>query len=554
MLRALMVEDDPRDFDTIAIPLGYRGWEVAHALDPDEALTKLQERSYDVVLIDRRMPDPKTKRLRTTVGDELLEQIVARFPYVCPIMLTHFSGADAAVRAGKYGAYDYLIKGGDPNFSDRLDEVCRKGMRSQQLKRLRHSILALPFERLLEQVQVLLKDYFEAVEPACLYLEVLPGDSLLAHPLKSQNDLPLLQRLQEKGNREGVLFVPLSPAFQQTLETRLISLLRRRDHLSGDTLTDHPGTQLLVPVLVVEHPDQMERTVKGLLWLESQKEEAFDKDDARLVADLADCLADALALQRRREADGHFHRQSEQDGLLAEMEHHICIPLQRSVQKMARLLDLVRQWPPQHEALLDALKDATNEVEQSSVAADWFISGKDGRRLEPQSVAPRPLVERVVKDFHLNPMAAKCDLLTELDGDLPQVWVDPEEMCYILLCLLTNSLEAIARKRAAQPGGVGRDSVLVRLQADHTKGRTVLLSIRDTGPGFDPEAGLQVCQRFFSTKPRDCRKGLGLWQARRFVQAANGEIKASNWQGGGAEVQIYLPAWTPSQQPTERLS
>jgi signal transduction histidine kinase len=135
-----------------------------------------------------------------------------------------------------------------------------------------------------------------------------------------------------------------------------------------------------------------------------------------------------------------------------------------------------------------------------------------------------------------------------LDDDIPQVLLDPEEMRYVLQCLLENALEAVARKRASRPGAAGNeDEIVLRLEADPTKERTVLLSVRDTGPGFDLELLPHVFNRFSSTKEQDFRRGkhgLGLWEAKRLVEheEVKGEIKTLNLAAGGAEVQMRLPA------------
>src|SRR5258708_2144768 len=108
MPRVLMVDDDPKDIESILFALRRRGWNIKALEDSKQALAEIQQQSYDVLLIDRQMLDPETGRLRITVGDDLLEQVVALCPYVCPIILTHFSDPEAAIRAGRYGAFDYL--------------------------------------------------------------------------------------------------------------------------------------------------------------------------------------------------------------------------------------------------------------------------------------------------------------------------------------------------------------------------------------------------------------------------------------------------------------
>jgi signal transduction histidine kinase len=552
-----MVDDDPRDSEVFGFILQHRGWTVDSAPGPEEALKKVQEHSYDVVLIDRQMLDPQTGRRRATVGDDLLEQVVALCPYVCPIILTHFSDPTAAIRAGKFGAFDYLVKGDGVNFIDRLDAVCRKGVRSQQLKRLRHAILALSFEQLLRQAAVLLQDFFEAAEPAVLYLEVAPGGALIARPMEGQEDLPLLHSLRANSAGAEPLFVPFTSALQRVLDTRLPALARRRDEVTGATLTERPGTQLLVPVQVVEHPDDLQRTLRGLLWLECPREEALDKEDARLVADLADCLADALAIHRARDAHGQVTRQLEQIGLLQEVQH-LRKRLQVSQGNLGAVLARLRRGDcSSGDEMLSLLREGLAPLEHSLWMIDWLLDGRDVDRFHPRTVDLKPLVERAAGDCRRPAEKVGCQLRLEVEDAVPPVLLDPDGLLRALGGLLQNALEAIQRRRSRLPEAASQgDWVALSLRADPTREHTVLLAVQDSGPGFEQASLAHLFQRYYSTKgPEEGpgHHGFGLWEAKRFAEGANGAIRACNLNAGGAEVQFLFPACAgdglPSAEP-----
>jgi CheY-like chemotaxis protein len=80
-------------------------------------------------------------------------------------------------------------------------------------------------------------------------------------------------------------------------------------------------------------------------------------------------------------------------------------------------------------------------------------------------------------------------------------------------------------------GGKAPVTVSLRREA-----RYVAMSVADRGPGL-PEGDLFA--PFFSTKAGGT--GLGLWLVRRLVQAAGGEVAATNRQGGGAVFRVTLP-------------
>ena len=104
MPRILYVEDDVIMFTTVRKNMTKLGWIVDHAPGPREAVTYLEKNAPDVVLIDRDLDPPESDKRGTYLGDELLGEIVARWRYVCPIMLTGFAELDDVARLTRYGA------------------------------------------------------------------------------------------------------------------------------------------------------------------------------------------------------------------------------------------------------------------------------------------------------------------------------------------------------------------------------------------------------------------------------------------------------------------
>ena len=76
--------------------------QVDAAADGVQAVDRLKEHGYDLVISDIKMP-------RIT-GFQLLAHIKERFPETVVIMITAFSTTEEAVEAMKQGAYDYITK------------------------------------------------------------------------------------------------------------------------------------------------------------------------------------------------------------------------------------------------------------------------------------------------------------------------------------------------------------------------------------------------------------------------------------------------------------
>jgi two-component system, NtrC family, response regulator PilR len=99
---ALVVDDEPDIRELLAITLGRMELEVDTAGDYSAAMQRLASGRYDLVLTDMRLPDGD--------GLDLLEWIAVHRPGVPVAVITAHGNVEAAVRALKHGAFDFIAK------------------------------------------------------------------------------------------------------------------------------------------------------------------------------------------------------------------------------------------------------------------------------------------------------------------------------------------------------------------------------------------------------------------------------------------------------------
>ncbi|MFG2561379.1 ATP-binding protein [Streptomyces sp. NPDC048496] len=115
---------------------------------------------------------------------------------------------------------------------------------------------------------------------------------------------------------------------------------------------------------------------------------------------------------------------------------------------------------------------------------------------------------------------------------LPDRLVDPRGLVTVVGNLVDNALDA----------ATGSDDALIEvgLRAD---GRTVVLRVRDSGPGVPPENRESVFTEGWSTKelPAHGKRGLGLAMVRRLAERQGGSATVDGAPEGGAEFTVVLP-------------
>ena len=100
-MRVLVVEDHPRLAETVAAVLRREGMAVDLAFDGREALSRIAVTSYDVVVLDRDLPQVH--------GDEVC-RVLVRAGETAVLMLTAAAAVEDRVDGLGLGADDYLPK------------------------------------------------------------------------------------------------------------------------------------------------------------------------------------------------------------------------------------------------------------------------------------------------------------------------------------------------------------------------------------------------------------------------------------------------------------
>ena len=116
MKKRILLVDDEEDFVKILSErLTLRGFQIATAFTGEQALEKIKEYNYDVVILDIAMPGMD--------GLEALKKIKDIKPLTEVIMLTGHGTCEIAIEGMKRGSFDFLLK---PVKTDELVEKINK--------------------------------------------------------------------------------------------------------------------------------------------------------------------------------------------------------------------------------------------------------------------------------------------------------------------------------------------------------------------------------------------------------------------------------------------
>jgi DNA-binding NtrC family response regulator len=118
----LIIDDEKAIRKTLTEILSFEGYKIDEAADGEEGLKRFNEKAYDLVLCDIKMPKLD--------GIEFLEKAKMTNPDIPIIMISGHGNIDTAVEAVKKGAFDYISKPPDLN---RLLITLRNATEKQEL-------------------------------------------------------------------------------------------------------------------------------------------------------------------------------------------------------------------------------------------------------------------------------------------------------------------------------------------------------------------------------------------------------------------------------------
>lgn len=482
MSRVLVVDDEHGMREGCRRILEPEGHHVTTVADAEQALALAETETWDLALIDLRMPGMG--------GIELLPALRERDPDLVCVIITAYATVETAVAATKSGAYDYLPK---PFTPDELLMVVRKALEHRNLvleaRRLEQeagrSLLQLATER--SRLRTIIDCLAEAV-----LVTNAAGQLALYNPAA----LRVL----------GLRALALGEKAETALGTfpALVELLGRAQDCSEDMLSQEinlPGGGVL-------------RAVVSAI-----------RDEAGACLGSVCLLSDISELRQVERAKAQF---------VAMVAHELKAPL-AAIEGYLDILagNIGRPDEAQRAEMLARCRQRTGDL--LKLVGDLLDVFRMEQGLAARTVERVALAEVLAEVAQAQEPAAKLagvTLTLEVPGGLPDVRADRQEMVRLFTNLVSNGI------KYNRSGG----SVTV---AAGVEGQHVRVSVADTGLGIPAAALPGLGSEFYRVKTAHTRAipgtGLGLAIVKRILEANHGQLQVTSEEEVGSTFTVYLP-------------
>jgi PAS domain S-box-containing protein len=258
-------------------------------------------------------------------------------------------------------------------------------------------------------------------------------------------------------------------------------------------------------------------------------------------------IADDITRQRRLEEQLRQSQKMEAIGRLAGGAAHDFNNLLTIVSCYAHLLsdemDPEGPLPSYAEEILKAADRATQLTQQ-------LLTFSRRQIVQPKVIDLNEVVAGM--DGMLRRLIGEdIELATVLTPHLGMVRADPNQCEQVILNLALNARDAMANggRLTIETAGLDLDASNAGDCPSLPLGRYVVLRVRDTGCGMDPETHAHLFEPFFTTKPAGRGTGLGLSTVYGIIKQNGGDIVVTSTPNEGTSFTICLPRLEGNADP-----
>jgi PAS domain S-box-containing protein len=237
-------------------------------------------------------------------------------------------------------------------------------------------------------------------------------------------------------------------------------------------------------------------------------------------------------LHKAQTALAHVTRMTTFGEMTASIAHEVNQPLTG----IATYGDASLRWldhdPPRLEEARSSIRQMINSARHASdVIGRIRVLSRKGV-LERMPFDINKVIDDVIAMIRPEINIHHVSLQLDLEPSLPPAHGDRIQLQQVVMNLLTNGIQAMS------PVTSRRRELWIRSREHQTN--QILISIKDSGVGIEPENVDRLFTAFFTTKPDGM--GLGLWICRSIIEQHGGRIWAARNSGDGSTVEFTLDA------------
>lgn len=177
----------------------------------------------------------------------------------------------------------------------------------------------------------------------------------------------------------------------------------------------------------------------------------------------------------------------------------------------------------------------------SGILEGYLELARSGRQTFMEEVNLIELVEDTVEFLERSTIVSDLNVVID-SPDMVMANASRNRIMQMIMNILKNAAEATQGQR---------DRKIDIELGKSTKPGSIMIEVRDNGPGISPDTLKRINEPFFSTK--ESGTGLGLFVARKVAEDHYGELDIFSAKSGGTTVRIILPGRITEKSESEKV-
>jgi C4-dicarboxylate-specific signal transduction histidine kinase len=248
------------------------------------------------------------------------------------------------------------------------------------------------------------------------------------------------------------------------------------------------------------------------------------------VVDVTEHKQSEEAVRKARVELAHVNRALTVAELTASIAHEVNQPLAAVVANANAAERWLAAKPPNQAEANAALKRITRDANRASEVIARIRALLTRGEAQKVELHLDELIADVISLVEGDARHREIALSAAVEQSLPPIQADRIRLQQVLLNLLINAMDVL---------GAASGPRTIEVRATRLNG-SVIVRVRDSGPGIDPKSIERVFEPFFTTKREGM--GMGLAISRSIIDEHGGRIRAmNNADGPGATFEFTLP-------------
>jgi len=541
--KIVVVDDDEVILKLVSKVLCDQGYQVSPFTDARKALRKIQEKEYDLMVADIKMPEID--------GIELVKRAHQVSPNLGALFMTGFASVETAKEAVKEGAFDYILK---PFDLEEMKVAVAKALdkRKEILGKVKTGDLAWLYD-----LNKLLSSTMDRKGLLKLLLGLglshckLTNGSILIwdHPLAGL-EIFVIQNLGRGEFKEERLKISKETAdswskIAEPVKEIDITRFPIYQYLENQQTKPDLFSEIFPPKdRIISIPIQRGEKLVGFLNLNQKKDQnPPDPTKMKLIKIVATQTAISLENLRlfQKTQESYLKLQGLQDQIVAlekgAIEAHRSAQIGHDINNFLMIIKGYFQLLPLHLEKNDKAKieKCVKAVEEHLTKAETFVKSlMDFRSMKgkKEGCDVNGLIEKVVSFLKPQKRFQYIGMTSSLDRKAPLILADSNQLQQLFYNLLNNGADAIR--------SLGKADGDIEIRTGFNEKENLLeIKISDSGKGMSEEELKKAFQVRFTTKEHG--HGLGLLACKKIIEDHRGGIEVKSRIGEGTQFTIKLP-------------